>query len=118
MQKVTIDTTAGSAETYHSFFDLQPVRTIRSFYSTWMPLVSDPRCLRWLNGLPIAVSPWSYPICTKGWACQNAGVDFSMEVYPGMQHGFAMLDSVVYNQAASDHHFDQIISFFTKTLKN
>ncbi|MGF7231815.1 dienelactone hydrolase family protein [Arachidicoccus sp.] len=38
-------------------------------------------------------------------------IDYRMEVYPGVKHGFSVPDSHAYDRVASEHHFDTLKGF-------
>jgi carboxymethylenebutenolidase len=49
-------------------------------------------------------------------ALSDAGVDHRCEIYPEALHGWTMTDFPVYNQAAAERHWDELVTFFTDTL--
>ena len=49
-------------------------------------------------------------------ALQSAGVENEVEVYPGVRHGFAVNDTPVFNQSASERHWRQILKLFAGKL--
>ena len=51
-----------------------------------------------------------------GRALEKAGLRYSNEVYPGALHGFAMADTAVYDEAATERHFAALRDLFERTL--
>ena len=49
-------------------------------------------------------------------ALQSANVKHTVEVYPDVKHGFAVTDTPVYDRAASERHWQQILSLFSRNL--
>jgi carboxymethylenebutenolidase len=49
-------------------------------------------------------------------ALQSAGVEHTVEVYPGVKHGFAVDDTPAYDQAASELHWQRILNLFAANL--
>jgi len=49
-------------------------------------------------------------------ALSEAGVDHRCEIYPGALHGWTMADFPVYNQAAAERHWDELLALFSGTL--
>lgn len=49
-------------------------------------------------------------------ALQEAGVRFTLEVYPDVIHGFAVPGLPVYNEAASERHWVELLRLFRETL--
>jgi carboxymethylenebutenolidase len=49
-------------------------------------------------------------------ALQAAGVENTVEVYAGAKHGFAVNDTPVYDRAASERHWQQILKLFAEKL--
>jgi len=45
-------------------------------------------------------------------ALQSAGVKHTVEVYPHVKHGFAVADTLAYDRAASERHWQEIIRLF------
>jgi carboxymethylenebutenolidase len=39
-----------------------------------------------------------------------------VEIYPGVQHGFAVPGTPIYDQEASEHHWDRILGLFSRNL--
>jgi carboxymethylenebutenolidase len=50
-------------------------------------------------------------------ALQAACVDYTLEVYAGAQHGFAVTGHPVYNREASERHWERLLDLFERTLK-
>jgi carboxymethylenebutenolidase len=50
-------------------------------------------------------------------ALQEAGTHHRSELYTGALHGFTMSDMPVYDQAASDRHWDRLLDLYARTLK-
>jgi len=46
----------------------------------------------------------------------KAGVDNQVEIYPGVQHGFAVDDLPVYDRPAAERHWDRVLGLFAGTL--
>lgn len=49
-------------------------------------------------------------------ALSDAGVDHRCEIYPGALHGWTIKDFPVYNEAAAEHHWDELLTLFADTL--
>ena len=49
-------------------------------------------------------------------AFTNAGVDYTLEVYPGAKHGFAVIGHLVYDRESSERHWDRLLKLFHQTL--
>ncbi len=49
-------------------------------------------------------------------AMKDAGVQGKVERLPGTAHGFAMADLPVYNHDASEHHFEQTLDLWSRSL--
>lgn len=47
----------------------------------------------------------------------EAGVDHTMEVYPGALHGWTQTDFPVYDEAAAERHWTELINLLDATLK-
>lgn len=50
-------------------------------------------------------------------ALKAAGSDYTIEIYPGAMHGFAIADHSVYNKDSAEQHWTKLLDLFTKTLK-
>jgi carboxymethylenebutenolidase len=51
-------------------------------------------------------------------ALSEAGVDHRCEIYPGAMHGFTMNDLPVYNEAAAERHWRELLTLLSSTLKH
>ena len=51
-------------------------------------------------------------------ALTEAGVTHTCQQYDGAQHGFTMADTTVYDEAATDRHWDALLALFSRTLKS
>lgn len=49
-------------------------------------------------------------------ALREAGVRFTLEVYPGTRHGFAVTDHPVYDEAASERHWPRVLALLDAAL--
>lgn len=49
-------------------------------------------------------------------AFRKAGVDHTLEIYPGAKHGFAVNGHLVYDAEASERHWDTLLKLFSDTL--
>jgi carboxymethylenebutenolidase len=49
-------------------------------------------------------------------ALSDAGVDHRCEIYPDALHGWTMADFPVYNEAAAERHWDELLTLFADTL--
>jgi carboxymethylenebutenolidase len=49
-------------------------------------------------------------------ALTAAGVKHTIEIYPDVKHGFAVADIPVYDAAAAEHHWQQILKLFAENL--
>ena len=49
-------------------------------------------------------------------ALSDAGVDHRCEIYPEALHGWTMADFPVYNEAAAERHWDELVDLFAETL--
>jgi carboxymethylenebutenolidase len=49
-------------------------------------------------------------------AFKDAGVDHRVEIWEGAFHGWTMKDFPVYNEAAAERHFRELVAFFKETL--
>ncbi|WP_437935561.1 dienelactone hydrolase family protein [Sorangium sp. So ce341] len=61
---------------------------------------------------------WPRPTCARTPAFQQAGVRHTVETYAGAKHGWVPSDSAVYNQAASERHYQTLLALFDATLKS
>ncbi|MFJ3220173.1 dienelactone hydrolase family protein [Kitasatospora sp. NPDC086801] len=51
-------------------------------------------------------------------ALDTAGVDHTIEIYPGTVHGFTMSDTDAFNPTALQHHWDRLLPLLDRTLAN
>jgi carboxymethylenebutenolidase len=49
-------------------------------------------------------------------ALEDAKVDFRLEVYPDVNHGFAVNDTPVYNTDAAERHWKELLQLYRETL--
>jgi carboxymethylenebutenolidase len=49
-------------------------------------------------------------------ALETAGVRHTIEVYEGVEHGFAVPDNPSYDRAAAERHWERILALFERTL--
>jgi carboxymethylenebutenolidase len=49
-------------------------------------------------------------------ALAEAGVDHRVEIWPGAFHGWTMPDIPIYNEAAAERHFEELLALFGATL--
>ncbi len=49
-------------------------------------------------------------------ALEDAHVEFTLEVYPGVRHGFTVTGHPVYDAAASERHWQVLLRLFSDTL--
>jgi len=50
-------------------------------------------------------------------ALSDAGVDHRAEIYPGALHGWTMADFPVYDEAAAERHWNELLALFSAKLK-
>jgi carboxymethylenebutenolidase len=50
-------------------------------------------------------------------ALTSAGVDNEVTIYPGARHGYTMPDLPVYNEAAAERHWTEMLALFDGALK-
>jgi carboxymethylenebutenolidase len=50
-------------------------------------------------------------------ALTAAGVDNEVTIYPGAKHGYAPPDMPVYNEAAAERHWRELVKLLDETLK-
>ncbi|MGP3975653.1 dienelactone hydrolase family protein [Streptomyces sp. 8N114] len=55
-------------------------------------------------------------VATLNKALNEAGVDYTSEIYPGTAHGFTMADTAAFNPAALERHWDRLLSLLSGTL--
>lgn len=49
-------------------------------------------------------------------ALAEAGVDYTMEIYKGARHGFAVTGHLVYDREASERHWQRLLRLLSETL--
>ena len=49
-------------------------------------------------------------------ALADGGVDYSIEIYKGAKHGFAVTNHLVYDRDASERHWQRLLRLFNDTL--
>jgi carboxymethylenebutenolidase len=49
-------------------------------------------------------------------ALTDADVDYTLEVYPGARHGFAVTGHLVYDRESSERHWNRLLQSFRETL--
>jgi carboxymethylenebutenolidase len=49
-------------------------------------------------------------------AFKDAGVDHRVEIWEGAAHGWTMRDFAIYNQAAAERHFHELVALFKERL--
>jgi carboxymethylenebutenolidase len=49
-------------------------------------------------------------------ALKDAGTNATVEIYPGVHHGFAVPGLPIYDRDASEHHWDRILGLFSRNL--
>jgi carboxymethylenebutenolidase len=49
-------------------------------------------------------------------ALKDAGANAKVEIYPGVQHGFAVPGLPIYDREASERHWDRILGLFSRNL--
>jgi len=64
------------------------------------------------------IDPWLTPgeMDRLKAALETAKTNFTMEVYPGVQHGFAANGTPMYDRAAAERHWERILALFRETL--
>jgi carboxymethylenebutenolidase len=50
-------------------------------------------------------------------ALAEAGVDHRVEIWPGVAHGWTMPDIPIYDAAAAERHFEELLALFGATLE-
>jgi carboxymethylenebutenolidase len=50
-------------------------------------------------------------------ALKQAGVNATVEIYPGVQHGLAVPGIPIYDREASERHWDRLLALFARNLK-
>jgi carboxymethylenebutenolidase len=51
-------------------------------------------------------------------ALAEAGVDYTLEVYEGAKHGFAVTGHLVYDREASERHWTRLVELLNETLQS
>lgn len=49
-------------------------------------------------------------------ALKTAGANATVEIYPGVQHGFAVPGLPIYDREASERHWDRLLGLYKRTL--
>ncbi len=49
-------------------------------------------------------------------ALKTAKIDYTMEVYENVRHGFAVDDHPAYDKPAADRHWEKLLELFQETL--
>lgn len=49
-------------------------------------------------------------------ALKTGGVNAEVEIYPGVQHGFAFPQRLVYDKAAAERHWERLVALFRRNL--
>jgi carboxymethylenebutenolidase len=64
------------------------------------------------------IDPWLQPGETDRLkaALEAAGTNYTVELYPGVQHGFAANGTPMYERAAAEQHWARILALFRETL--
>ena len=55
-------------------------------------------------------------VARLGAALASAGLTASNEVYPGAPHGYTMADTAAFDEAASEHHYEQLRALLDRTV--
>ena len=50
-------------------------------------------------------------------AFTKAGVDYTLELYPGAKHGFAVSGHLVYDRESAERHWERLLNLFHETLQ-
>jgi carboxymethylenebutenolidase len=50
-------------------------------------------------------------------ALKKSGTNATVEIYPGVQHGFAVPGLPIYDREASERHWDRLLALFARNLK-
>lgn len=51
-------------------------------------------------------------------ALREAGVNFTVEVYSGVMHGFAVPDLLIYDEQAAERHWRRVLALFEEALSS
>ncbi len=64
------------------------------------------------------IDPWLQPGETDRLkaALEAAGTNHTVELYPGVQHGFAANGTPMYDRTAAERHWERILALFRETL--
>ncbi len=64
------------------------------------------------------IDPWLAPGETDKLeaALKAAGTNATVEIYPGVQHGFAVPGLPIYDREASERHWDRLLALFKRNL--
>lgn len=49
-------------------------------------------------------------------ALKENGIDYTMKVYPNVRHGFSVLDSLAYDEEASENHFKALFTLLKEAM--
>jgi carboxymethylenebutenolidase len=49
-------------------------------------------------------------------ALKESGAYYTVEIYPGVQHGFTMADLPIYDRDAAEHHWEVLLALFQRNL--
>ena len=55
-------------------------------------------------------------IVTSEQAMTDAGLTFTSEIFEGAGHGYSMSDAAVYDEAAAERHFRELLALLDRTL--
>ncbi|MFI8849108.1 dienelactone hydrolase family protein [Streptomyces sp. 891-h] len=56
-------------------------------------------------------------VATLNEVLDEAGADYTSEVYPGTVHGFTMADTAAFDPAALERHWERLLPLFSETLQ-
>jgi carboxymethylenebutenolidase len=51
-------------------------------------------------------------------ALKSAGVDYAVEIYPNVKHGFAVNGTPAYDREGSERHWQELLQLFSETLQS
>jgi carboxymethylenebutenolidase len=65
------------------------------------------------------IDPWLAPGETDRLetALKKSGANATVEIYPGVQHGFAVPGLPIYDREASERHWDRLLALLARNLK-